>query len=175
MFKAFIPTFHATSLYEVPVDFYAKHGIKNILIDLDNTLGSYKDLHPRPQAVSQIEQLVKHGYNLLIISNNKGPRVRTYADNLGVPCLSSTRKPFKAKLRNFMKSHGFVPHETILVGDQLLTDSLVAHNLGIKMLLVEKLVKEDQWTTRFNRLFDKPLRAHFKKKKKLTHWSHAYD
>jgi predicted HAD superfamily phosphohydrolase YqeG len=74
-----------------------------------------------------------------------------------------------------MISYGFKKNETMLVGDQLLTDVLVSHRLGIRVLLTEKLVLEDQWTTRFNRLIDAPLRRYIKKKGLLIEWKTLYE
>ena len=42
MIKArYYPSFLAASFYEIPVSFYQKLGIKNLLLDLDNTLAPY--------------------------------------------------------------------------------------------------------------------------------------
>ena len=61
--------------------------------------------------------------------------------------------------------------ETILVGDQLLTDVLMANKIGLKVILTEKIVKEDQWTTRFNRIREKGKRKKLCKLKLLKDWS----
>jgi predicted HAD superfamily phosphohydrolase YqeG len=74
-----------------------------------------------------------------------------------------------------LEGSGFHKKDTILIGDQLLTDVFVANRLGIRVILTEKLVKEDQWTTRFNRMIDKPLRRYLKKKQKLKSWRENYD
>jgi HAD superfamily phosphatase (TIGR01668 family) len=175
MFASLLPTYHAASLYEVEPRFFFHIGVKTLLIDLDNTLGSYRDAHPRPDAVAYIERLREYDYDIIIISNNHGPRVATYADNLGLDHLSSARKPFRKKLAKFLLDRGADLHKTMLVGDQLLTDVLGAKRLGIRVLLTDPLVKEDQWTTRFNRLIDRPIRRYFKKRYKLKNWRNAHD
>ncbi len=175
MIKAFIPHYHSQSIYEIPIDFFSRIGIKNLLIDLDNTLSSYRDRHPSRRAAALIESYRRFGYNIVIISNNKGPRVSTYAEELGVPFLNSAHKPLKRRLLNFIEGHRFRLNETALIGDQLLTDCLVAHRLGILVVLTEKLVPEDQWTTRINRLIDRPLRSYYKRHKLLKNWRQAYD
>ncbi|MFA5236204.1 MAG: YqeG family HAD IIIA-type phosphatase [Bacilli bacterium] len=175
MIKAFVPTYHSQSIYEVPIDFFARQGVKNLLIDLDNTLGSYRDRHPSREAAALVESFRCFGYNMVIISNNKGRRVRTYAEELDVLYLNSAHKPLKKRLLDFIKRQGFRLNETALIGDQLLTDCLVAHRLGIKVMLTEKLVAEDQWTTRINRMIDRPLRRRYKRKGLLKNWREAYD
>ena len=57
MFSKFIPFAHAQSIYEVPVDFYKKQGVSVLLIDLDNTLDSYRLLTPTDRAVKLITSL----------------------------------------------------------------------------------------------------------------------
>jgi len=175
MFHRFIPTFHAKSIYDIDIGFYASQGIRNLLIDLDNTLGSYRDLHPSREAVALIRRFIDHGYNVIIISNNKGPRVTTYADNLGVRFLASAGKPFKKKLSKLIHDAKLKKAETILIGDQLLTDTIVAKRLGIRIILTEKIVPEDQWTTRFNRLLDRPIRAYLRKNNHLKEWDKSND
>ena len=54
MFKSFIPFAHATSIYEIEIDFYKRHGVKTLFIDLDNTLDSYKASAPKQNALDYI-------------------------------------------------------------------------------------------------------------------------
>ena len=62
----------------------------------------------------------------------------------------------------------------MMVGDQMLTDAGAANKANIRMLLTDKIVKEDQWTTHFNRLFDRPMRRHAAKKGQLKDWRTQY-
>ena len=68
----------------------------------------------------------------------------------------------------------YKPEETMLVGDQLMTDVLAGRGAHIRVMLTEKVVKEDQFTTHFNRLLDRPIRKHLKKKGKLPDWRTKY-
>ena len=174
MFKSFIPFAHATSIYEIPVDFYKKQGVNVLLIDLDNTLDSYRLLIPTERAVKLVNSLKESGLKVIIVSNNRGKRVSSYANAIGCPCISSTRKPFSGKIRRFLKENGYEPAETMLVGDQLMTDVLAAKGAHIRVVLTEKIVKEDQFTTHFNRLLDRPIRKHLRKKGNLPDWRTKY-
>ena len=60
MFKRFIPFAHANSIYEIPVDFYQQNGVTLLLIDLDNTLDSYRLYTPTERAVKLIDNLRIH-------------------------------------------------------------------------------------------------------------------
>ena len=174
MFKRFIPFAHAQSIYEVPCDFYVNNGVKLLLIDLDNTLDSYKLYKPTERAIQIISAIKQTGVTPIIVSNNKEKRVKGYATEAGVECIYSAHKPFSRRIRNFLKEKGVSATEVMLVGDQLMTDVLAARGAHIRVLLTEKVVKEDQWTTHINRLFDRPIRKHLRKKGKLPDWRTKY-
>lgn len=172
--KKFIPTYHAQNIYEVTVDFFDKIGIKNVLIDLDNTLASYRQHEADEKAIDYIQKLHDFGYNVVIVSNNRGPRVASFAKTAHVEFKAKMYKPLKVNFKALLKSKAFDRNETILIGDQLLTDVFVANRVGIRSMLVEKLVEEDQWTTRVNRFFERPLRKRLRRKKQLIDWRTIY-
>ena len=174
MCKRFIPFAHAQSIYEIPVDFYTKNKVKLLLIDLDNTLDSYKLFSPTERAIKLVDEIKKTGVITVVVSNNTAKRVGKYAESLKVDFLSSTRKPFSRKIKNFLKQRNVNPEEAMLVGDQLMTDVLAAKGAHIRVVLTEKIVKEDQFTTHFNRLLDRPIRRHLRRKGKLPDWRTKY-
>ena len=174
MCKRFIPFAHAQSIYEVPSDFFVKNGVSLLLIDLDNTLDSYRLRKPTERAINVIKAIKTTGVTPVIVSNNREKRVKGYADEAGVECIFSAHKPFSGRIRNFLKEKGVSSDEVMLVGDQLMTDVLAAKGAHIRVLLTEKVVKEDQWTTHINRLLDRPIRKHLKKKGKLPDWRTKY-
>ena len=170
MFKSFIPFAHATSIYEIDPEFFVKHGVKTLFIDLDNTLDSFKAREPQERTVELIANLKKAGLTPVMISNNKAKRVGPYAKALGIEYLSSARKPFASKILKEMERRGLSNDDVMLVGDQMMTDVLAGHRAKIRVVLTEKIVKEDQWTTHINRLFDRPIRKYHKKKGNLIDW-----
>ena len=174
MFKNFIPFATAKNIYEIPMDFYKKLGIKTLLMDLDNTLDSYKLFLPTERAINFFKELASNKIRPIIISNNRGKRVSSYANALGVEYLSSASKPLPFKLKKLVKEKGLDLNETLFVGDQMMTDVLATHYAGIRMILTEKIVKEDQWTTHINRIFGKRIRKYLKKRNKLIDWRTIY-
>ena len=170
MFKRFIPFAHAESIYEIDLSFYKKIGIKYVFADLDNTLDSYKQPTPLEKAKELKSKLEKEGIELIIVSNNTGARVQKYSKELGVRHFSSLAKPFSVKIKKIMKRSNIKPEEVVMIGDQIVTDISCANGAKVKSVLTEKLVKEDQPTTRFNRLFDNPLRKKLKRKNLLKDW-----
>lgn len=170
MFKKFIPYCHAKSIYEIEPSFFKKHGVKTLFIDLDNTLDSFRAFHAKENAINYINSLKKLDITPVVVSNNKGKRVSSYAKDLNVDFVSSARKPSGKKIRNEILKRNLATNDVMLVGDQMMTDVLAAKNAKIRVVLTEKVVKEDQWTTHINRLFDRPIRKHHLKKGNLIDW-----
>lgn len=165
-----VPTYHANNIYEVDPKFYVKNNIKVLLLDLDNTLESYKIKLPSERTFTYIANVKALGIRPIITSNNTGKRVKLYASSLGVEYMSMVNKPFKNRLLKKLKEKNINPAECLIIGDQLMTDVICGNRAHIRTLLTEKLVKEDSPFTHINRLFDKPLRARLKKCGKLNNW-----
>ena len=165
---------HATSIYDIEIDFYQSLGIKYLLCDLDNTLDSFKLYQPSERAIKLKKDLENAGITMFIISNNRGKRVSAYSNALGVEFLSSSGKPFGKKLNKFLDEKNIDREKALFVGDQMLTDIGAANKTNIKAVLTDKIVKEDQWTTHFNRLIDRPMRRRYAKKGKLIDWRKVY-
>lgn len=161
---------HAKSIFEIDIEFFKKYNVKTLLMDLDNTLDSYRLYTPTERSKEFIQKLIDNGITPFIISNNKGKRVSSYANSLGIEYLHSSAKPFGFRIKKLIKERNWNVDELMMVGDQMLTDCGMANSANIRMILTDKIVKEDQWTTHFNRLFDRPMRKHYAKKGELIDW-----
>lgn len=161
---------HAKSIFEIDIEFFKKYNVKTLLMDLDNTLDSYRLYTPTERSREFIQKLIDNGITPFIISNNRGKRVSSYANALGIEYLHSSAKPFGFRMKKLIKQRNWNVDELMMVGDQMLTDCGMANSANIRMILTDKIVKEDQWTTHFNRLFDRPMRKHLAKKGKLIDW-----
>lgn len=170
MFKNFIPFAHSQSIYEIEPVFYKRNGVKVLFMDLDNTLDSYRAKIPQETTKELVKTLKEAGIIPVIISNNKAKRVCDYANMLGVEFLSSARKPFSFKIKRELQKRGVTNNQVMLVGDQMMTDVLAGKGANIKVVLTEKIVKEDQWTTHINRIFDRPIRKYHRKRNNLIDW-----
>ena len=170
LFKSFIPFAHAQSVYEIEPEFFVKNGVKTLFIDLDNTLDSYRAEIPKQETIDMINKIKAAGVNPVVISNNKGHRVGGYVEKLGIDYVFSAKKPFAKKINKYIEEHNLAKEDVMLVGDQMMTDVLAAHNAHIRVVLTEKLVKEDQWTTHINRVMDRPIRRYHRKRGNLKDW-----
>lgn len=170
MFDKLIPFAHASSIYDIDASFFKRHGVETLFVDLDNTLDSYKALFPSKRAIDYVNYLKRQGIEPIVISNNSKDRVGEYASKLKVRFLSRAFKPFSGRLLKFIADNDIDITKTMLIGDQIMTDLLAAKRANIRIVLTEKIVKEDQLSTHLNRLVDTPIRKHLIKNNKLTDW-----
>lgn len=170
MNKNYIPFACATSIYDIEISFYKKLGVKTILIDLDNTLDSHKVELPSERAKEFVKTLKENKIDLIIVSNNFNRRVKAYADALGIHMTSMNLKPFPFKINRLLKEKGLKKEETILIGDQLLTDILAGNRAGLKTILVDPLTTDEQNFTRIRRIFERPKLKKLRDKKLLRDW-----
>ena len=171
MFKRFIPFLHAKTIFEIPPSFYKETlKVKYVFIDLDNTLDSYKISKPTERTLNYINSLKEIGLNVIIVSNNRNGRVLTYSQACDVICICKACKPFSAKINRFIKTNKISKQDIIFVGDQMMTDVLMAYHAKIRVIFTEKIVKEDQWTTRINRLFERVIKKYHIKHNNLKDW-----
>ena len=170
MNKRVIPTYYAKSLFDIDISFFKELGIKYVFTDLDNTLDSFKQKEPSNRVIKLKENLLKENIELIIISNNKGPRVEYYSKLLGVKYLPRAGKPFSKKINMYIEDNKMEKEQIIMVGDQLMTDIKAGNGCHIKTILTDPIVNEDQWQTRFNRMFDSPVRRKLKRRKLLNSW-----
>ena len=173
MFKKFIPFAIANSAYEIDKSFLKDIGIKVVFIDIDNTLDSYKALVPEQKTIDFINYL-REDFEVVVISNNKKNKVTNYASKLGVPFIYKAYKPIPKKINAYINMHYFNKNDIILIGDQMITDVWCASNAKIKVIFCNKLVKEDQWTTHINRIFERRIKKYHAKRNNLRDWREVW-
>ena len=118
----------------------AEKGIKLVLADLDNTLVPYKVTRPPAEVAAWKEELEANNIALFLLSNSRKPgRAREFARQLGIPYQGHSGKPKRAGYLQAMERMGAKPRETVMVGDQIFTDTLGANNAGVTPLLVEPI------------------------------------
>ena len=118
----------------------AEKGIRLVLADLDNTLVPYRATEPPAELMAWKEALEKNGIRLFLLSNSRKPgRAQKFAEKLGIPFQGHSGKPKRAGYLRAMERMGCTPGETVMVGDQIFTDTLGANNAGVIPLLVRPI------------------------------------
>ncbi len=134
--------FARTSAIDVKADILGC-GFTHVLLDVDNTIVSRAD-HQVPKDVRLwIERLRQQGVRLCFLSNNWHSSVFEIAAELGIPVVAKACKPLPHGFLLALRKVGASRKHTVMVGDQLSTDVVGAHLVGLCAYLVCPLVEED--------------------------------
>lgn len=118
-------------------------GIKNILLDVDNTILT-RDWSIVPDDVQEwLEKAMATGIKFCLISNDWHKNVVDVASKLNLPIVTKSIKPLPIAFLRALNKIGAKKSETIMIGDQLMTDVFGAHFVGLKCILLKPLVKCD--------------------------------
>ena len=159
-----MPDYMFRAFDEITPAFLRELGVKAILADIDNTLAPYEQPEPDERIKGWIASLAEAGIGIAFVSNNDWERVELFNATLGVPAYAKSGKPFKKNLVKAMNDLGGTPETTVMLGDQLLTDALAGHNLGVKCLIVPPIRDKKNAFFRFKRWLEKPVVRKFKKR-----------
>lgn len=132
-------------------------GFTHVLLDMDNTIVSRAtgDI-PRDVGV-WLAQLRDADVVVCLLSNNWHETPHRIARELELPLVAKALKPLP---HSFIIARGLVgarSASTVVIGDQLSTDVLGAHMLGMKAYLVCPLVEQDLKHTMAVRNFERML------------------
>ena len=143
MLQRLYPDNEADSAYEIDYEGLFKKGYRGIIFDIDNTLVP----HGAPaddKAVALFEELHNIGYQTLLLSNNKEPRVKSFADRVDAVYIFKAGKPGKSGYERAMDIMGTYPQNTLFIGDQLFTDVWGAKKAGIITWLVKPIHPKEE-------------------------------
>ncbi|WP_138493308.1 YqeG family HAD IIIA-type phosphatase [Paenibacillus pinistramenti] len=164
MFEKFMPKLRVDTVFDIDLeDLYAK-GYRGIITDLDNTLVGAKDPLSNPKLAAWFEQVKRCGFELIIVSNNSMNRVSAFATPLNIQFVHQARKPSNAPFKRAMNMMKLRPQETIVIGDQLMTDVLGGNRLGLFTVLVLPISVADEGIgTRINRRLERYVKGRLHK------------
>ena len=159
-----MPDYMFRAFDEITPAFLRELGVKAILADIDNTLAPYEQPEPDERIKGWIASLAEAGIGIAFVSNNDWERVELFNRSLGVPAYAKSGKPFKKNLIKAMNDLGGTLETTVMLGDQLLTDALAGHNLGVRCLIVPPIRDKKNAFFRFKRWLEKPVVRRFKRR-----------
>lgn len=164
MLKLFLPNEHVKSIFEITPEKLKNQGIKGIITDLDNTLIEWDRPNATPKLIKWFEDIQKSGIKVTVVSNNQEVRVKAFSDPLHVPFIYRAKKPLKGAFQRAVKEMNLKKEETVVIGDQLLTDVLGGNRSGFHTILVVPVAQTDGLTTKFNRFVERRILNWFRKK-----------
>ncbi|NLG10118.1 MAG: YqeG family HAD IIIA-type phosphatase [Coriobacteriaceae bacterium] len=139
-----------------PDELIAK-GYRSVLLDIDNTLVP-RDTKQIPKTVEQwIAKAKDSGLSICLLSNNWHKTVFSYADQLQLPCIYKAMKPLPFAFFAAIRRLGANKEQTVVIGDQLLTDVTGAHLTGMPAIMVKPRASKDLWHTLLLRRLERVL------------------
>lgn len=143
MLKMFYPDREVDSTYDIDFEELYKAGFRGVIFDIDNTLVP----HGAPadeRAVALFERLRSIGFQTMLLSNNKEPRVKMFHAGVKSSYIYKAGKPGRSGYQKAMELMGTDVKNTLFVGDQLFTDVWGAKRTGIMSILVHPIHPKEE-------------------------------
>lgn len=159
-----MPSEYVKSIYHIDPHTLKQRGVKGIITDLDNTLVEWDRPNATPKLIDWLNEMKNNDIKVVIVSNNDESRVKLFSEPLGIPFIHKARKPLGSAFRKAISDMGTNREETVIIGDQLLTDVLGGNRAGFYTILVVPVTQSDGFFTRFNRIVERKIMAALKRK-----------
>ncbi len=163
--EQFYPKEWLDSTDEIPWEQWQERGIRGVIFDIDNTLVP----HGAPadkRALALFDRLHRLGLKTCLLSNNKEPRVASFAEQVDSPYIHKAGKPRVKNYYRAMEIMGTGRETTLFVGDQLFTDVYGANRCGIYGILVKPINPREEIQIVLKRYLEAPVLYLYKKKQK---------
>lgn len=122
MLEIFYPDETADTSYGIDYEALYRKGYRGLIYDVDNTLVP----HGAPaddRAKALFERLHTIGFSAVLLSNNKEPRVKSFAEDVKyADYIFKADKPSVKGYEEAMRRMGTTKETTLFIGDQLFTD-----------------------------------------------------
>ena len=155
---SFEPDRYFSSIAQIDVEWdLARLHLTNVLLDVDNTIRRRDNDEVPPAVRAWLAKARQAGIRLCLLSNNFHDDVHYLARELDLPIVAKAMKPLPFGFSRALSLLDAKPENSVMVGDQLLTDVVGAHLFGMKAYLVRPLVDADLKHTVFVRRFEERL------------------
>ncbi|AEI42718.1 YqeG family HAD IIIA-type phosphatase [Paenibacillus mucilaginosus] len=164
MLKKLIPHQHVNSIYEINLQQLYEQGYRGIITDLDNTLVGAKAPLATPELIDWLKVVGQIGFQVVVVSNNQRTRVTKFAEPLSLPFIYRAKKPTTAAFRKALTMMNLRSNQTVVIGDQMLTDVLGGNRMGLHTILVTPISPSDEgFFTKVNRTLEKAAQTLMRK------------
>nr|MDD6336386.1 YqeG family HAD IIIA-type phosphatase [bacterium] len=154
MWNDYYPTHRAKSLSQIDADMLADAGVQAVLLDMDNTLATWKGGELAPDAQAFVRRLHEDGMRVAVFSNNQPKKVQALADRLGIDvAIARAGKPSVKAFLRAADIMGVPPQKCAAIGDQLMTDIAGANRAGFAAAILIPPLSRVEWIfTKYNRM-----------------------
>lgn len=140
-----LPKHRADALTDIHPDFFVNNGIRLVMLDFDNTIIPYTTDNPTPLMASWLTWVRDCGIYVCVVSNSKKNRAPVFCEKHHLHCITHANKPGRKGIRQCMEKFGMTPEESVLIGDQIFTDTLGANRCGVRSVLVKSIHNHTFW------------------------------
>lgn len=145
------PWMRAESALAISFDKLGADGVRAALFDLENTLipsgGPFND-----EGREIVARARAAGLHVGVVSNASASWVGAELTNEGIPFVAPAGKPGRDAFERGCALLGVAPHETVFVGDQMITDVLGSQRAGLRAILVPPRYGTENRSARFQRV-----------------------
>lgn len=142
------PQRYVARIDQIDVDELVAQGVRLVLFDRDNTVVPRSTRVADPAAVAWLGRVRAAGIGTCMISNNfHATPVEASAAELGSGVVHHAMKPAPFAVWVALAREGVPAEQTVLVGDQMLTDVAAGNLAGVRTILVRPQSRRDMWYT----------------------------
>lgn len=134
--QSILPNSYQKDIQSIPYDKLKKEGYKAIIFDVDNTIMPANVKKVNKELALFFKQLSKD-FAICLVSNNTERRVKPVADNLNIKYIHMAQKPKKEAFEKALHLLNSTSKNTVMIGDQMLSDIVGGNNAKLYTILVE--------------------------------------
>lgn len=142
---SFLPKLIVPAVTDLTPELLHSRGIQLLMMDFDNTIVPYTTNIPTDSMNAWLKAMQESDITLCIVSNSKRDRVKIFAREYGIDCITHSRKPFPKGIKECLGKYRLDPGKCALVGDQIFTDTLGANCTGVTSILVKAIDNHNIW------------------------------
>lgn len=143
MLERFYPSEDIASVYAIDFARIYQKGYRGVIFDIDNTLVPHNAPADK-KAKELFAHLLELGFQSCVLSNNKEPRVKKFAQAVHTRYVFKAGKPSVKGYEAAMAKMGTNRKTTLFVGDQLFTDIYGANRTGLYSVLVKPIHPKEE-------------------------------
>lgn len=162
--SVFHPTQLKTRITELSPAELGAMGVRALLLDVDNTLTKHHSQEVEAEVIAWLARMQQDGVKLMLVSNSRAPRIRPFAEKIGLPYIHTACKPLPFGFRRAVKTLGVPKTACMAVGDQTFTDVLGARLCGLRVTQLLPIEAEAGRSFRVRRSLEKGILARYQKK-----------
>ena len=154
--KLMAPDQSCDTIYDIDLIALYERGYRNLLLDIDNTIIPWNSDEISTNLIEWVKNAHKIGFSIYLFSNcHKKSRINRIARHLGVQAIPYRGKPFTSAFKKAIEFIKGVPENTVMIGDQILTDIFGGNRLNLHTILIKPISDKEFIGTKFNRWFEK--------------------